>query len=168
MRAIKSAFSRLFRTGKPKDDTPKDEPTDTQPADEFATAVLHTCPDRVRTWPVVSGLTVERRNGQLCFDSGRRDLWAGVEATKRPDGSMLCGELHVLLRRDGKWHCGPCDGIWTLPSSKGEDSACVPDDDTRRYEPHSGETVGIVLVGCSRGGRLMKPAQRTEICWLTW
>ena len=140
---------------KQSDDKPNQEP------DEFTTAQLHTCPKWVASWPIVSTLTAKISGSRLYFEVDNNDLWKPVEGD-------IVAEMHTLLNRDGAWHCGPADGVHKLPSFKGKDGACVPDGDSRTYVPKPGEKVGLVLTGCCRNGRHMRPQQRTSIAWMVW
>jgi hypothetical protein len=132
-----------------------------QPAqDEFVGAVLHTCPDEVHGWPVVSGLNVTRSGGDYSFDTDKRELWPNIDG--------CCGNIVCLLFRDGTWHAAPCDGFRPFPSRRSASCFCVCDGDKRTFEPVSGEKVGMMVTGFCRNGNRMKPKQRTRIAWMVW
>jgi hypothetical protein len=143
-----------------------DKPTTGQSTDAvFPTSKLHTCPDVVRSWPVVSKLTARRAGGRLYFNVGNPALWPNVGGT--------CGHIHCELYRDGAWHAGPCDALRPPNASgdcpvKEDNCACVPNGKKRLYEPKDGEEVRFVISGFCRNGVDMKPAQRTSEAVITW
>lgn len=160
-----SLFTKKYKPVKPPVVVP-DKPADGAPVNEmFPTSKLHTCPDSVRSWPVVSQLTAKRGGGRLYFHMTNPALWKNIGGT--------CGHIHCLLYRDGEWHGGPCDALRPPNASgdcpvKEDDCACVPDGDKQLYVPKDGEAVRFVITGFCRYGTGMKPAQRTSEAVITW
>ena len=155
---LKTIFVDWWQKKKP-DIVPTPEPS-TPATDEWLNAVLHTCPEEARGWPIVSTLTVTKAGGDYAFDTDKRDLWPNVDG--------CCGNMVCLLYRDGKWHGAPCDGFRPFPSKRSAGCFCVCDRDHRTYEPVSGEKVGMMVIGFCRNGVRMAPKQRTSIAWVVW
>lgn len=122
-----------------------------------------TCPEAVRTWPVVDRLTVQLRGGQFSYGLEHPELWPVVKGKKPTIGSLFC-----FLVRDGQMWAGPCDYLRPVGAVKEKKDVCVPDGDDRLYVPRSGETVGIGLAGFCRRGEKMAPKQVAEVAWVVW
>lgn len=132
---------------------------------EFRSAVLHTCPDSVRTWPEVSSLTVTRSNNRLVFSTDTPAAWPNIDG--------CCAQIQCGLYRDGAWHFGPCDALRPFNSAgvappKEDSCACVPDGDARLYVPVAGEEVRFRLSGYCRHGQHMRPTQLSREAVLVW
>jgi hypothetical protein len=148
------------------DPTPTPKPDTVDPVDEkFPTATMHTCPDAVRGWPVVSKLTVRKEGSFLYFHTDKPGLW--------PNNGGTCGHIQCGLYRNDSWHYGPCDAL--RPFNRDGDApckkascACVPDGKKQLYIPREGEEVRFVVTGFCRYGNDMKPQQRTTEAVMTW
>lgn len=143
---------------KPVDPVKPVEPTTDK--DEFTIADIHTAPDVIKSWPIVSDLIVKQEGNKLHFNSTQSSHWPNIDG--------CCAHIHALLFRNGVWHCGPCDALHPMPSVKEASCICVPDGKKRLYTPEVGEKVGILITGFCRYGNDMKPAQRSSIAWITW
>ena len=126
--------------------------------DEFTKAKMHTCPQEVSKWPIVSTLSVKYVQNliRLDVDDATRNKWPR-------DVSI---NLHCLLFRNGEWHAGPCDFVKPLPSNKEYKCLCVPDGDNRTYIPKKGEKVGIVLSTRCRNNEVGQDRFRSTIAWI--
>lgn len=134
-------------------------------ADEFATAEFHTCPKETAKLQIVSSLSVEIRGSKLYLTTDKPELWPDV-------GDGTIGNIHCLLFRDGKWHCGPIDGMRPFQRNGGDRSVkcgAVPDGDNRLYEAVAGERVGFVITPAVRNKKTVElPGKRTAVGWVIW
>lgn len=126
--------------------------------DEFSQSVIHTAPQDITAWPIISTLTVTDVDNKirLNVDDATRSKW--------PKDTSI--NIHCLLYRNGKWHAGPCDFVHPLPSVKEYKILCVPDGDHRTYEPEYNEKVGVVLTTKCRHSQVGKDKFRSSIAWI--
>jgi len=126
--------------------------------DEFSKAKMHTCPQEVSKWAIISTLSVKYVQNliRLDVDDATRNQWPR-------DVSI---NIHCLLFRNGEWHAGPCDAVKPLPSNKEYKCLCVPDGDARTYVPKTGEKMGIVITSHCRHGEIGQERFRSTIAWM--